>query len=91
MSENHYLLVGGSRDGQRHVDACHQFSLCFWEDASKNVDREFYGKRNERYKVNPEKGADGRWYLVGYCGSCSKIPADVLTTQANTKHVKPMM
>jgi hypothetical protein len=91
MSEYHYLLVGGSRNGQRHVDKCHQFSLCFWEDASKHSEREFNGKQNERYKVNPEKGADGNWYLVGYCGNCSKIKADELTTQAQTKHVKPLM
>jgi len=94
MSEYHYLLLGGSRHGQKHVDECHQFSLYFWGDnrlEKAQADSEIYGVQNERHKVCPEKCADGNWYLVGYCGVCPEIPVDELTHLVIHKNVKPMM
>lgn len=96
MSEYHYLLLGGSRHGQKHVDQCHQFSLYFWADKRLQTQpgqltAEMNGVKNERYKVCPEKGADGNWYLVGYCGACPDIPLEDLTNLIRQKNVKPLM
>lgn len=94
MSEYHYLLLGGSRHGQKHVDRCHQFSLYFWADnrlEESQSDSEGFAVQNERYKVSPEKCADGNWYLVGYCGARPEIPVDELTDLILDKNVKPMM
>ncbi|WAT03959.1 hypothetical protein O1V64_16940 [Rouxiella badensis] len=50
-----------------------------------------YGVQNERYKVCPEKCADGHWYLIGYCGACPDIPLDEKTNLLIHKNIKPMM
>jgi hypothetical protein len=94
MSEYHYLLLGGSRHGQKHIDENQQFSLFFRGDNSgkrAQNDADFYRGHNESYKVSPEKCADGHWYLVGYCDSCPKIPIDELTNLLIDQHIKPMM
>ncbi|WAT02413.1 hypothetical protein [Rouxiella chamberiensis] len=94
MSEYHYLLLGGSRHGQKHVDENHQFSLFFRGDEADELAQakaELYGVQNERYKVCPEKCADGNWYLIGYCGSCPEIPIDEKTNLLIDRNIKPMM
>ncbi|WAT10474.1 hypothetical protein [Rouxiella badensis] len=94
MSEYHYLLLGSRRHGQKHVDENHQFSLFFRGDNSGELAQakaELYGVQNERYKVCPEKCADGHWYLIGYCGACPDIPLDEKTNLLIHKNIKPMM
>ncbi len=93
MSSYDYLLLGGSRDGNKHTEEFYKSRLEFITklDNPSNIGRaKHQTKKIEKYTVYSVSGPDGGFYFIGCCKVTNFPSQSKLNNIFTVKKIRPI-